>query len=210
LAHLTLETEQRAAREGGLAYVAGVDEAGRGALAGPVVAAAVILPLDRPDLLLALAEVDDSKKLNPARREALFDVILGQALTYGIGSVPAEEIDRQGIAAANHQAMLAAVSALDPAAQYLLVDGPLRLKGTKLPQQPVVRGDSCCLSIAAASIVAKVTRDRLMVAFARQYPEHGFESHKGYATAAHCQAIARYGPLPIHRHSFAPIRKGLF
>jgi ribonuclease HII len=201
--------EQRVAGPAGLTYVAGLDEAGRGALAGPVVAAAVILPLDRPELLVHLAGVDDSKKLTAAERAALYEVIVEHALCFAIGSASAEEIDEVGIIGANIRAMRAAIAALDPGPQFLLVDGPLAIKGTALPQQAIVRGDSSCLTIAAASILAKVSRDRQMIALAGQYPDYGFERHKGYATVAHREAIARFGPAPIHRRTFAPFRERL-
>jgi ribonuclease HII len=205
----TTELEATLCREAQVNYVAGLDEAGRGALAGPVVAAAVILPLDDPRCLEKLNGVRDSKLLSPRRRDTLFDLIIENATSYGIGSASAEEIDRFGIRAANNRAMLAAAAQLEPAAQYLLVDGPLYVRGTLLPQKPVVRGDSLSLSIAAASILAKVSRDRLMLAMHQQYPPYGFAQHKGYATAKHLQALAELGPAACHRHSFAPIRNRL-
>jgi ribonuclease HII len=205
----TTELETTICREEQVIYVAGLDEAGRGALAGPVVAAAVILPLGDAGQLEKLNAVRDSKLLSPRRRDALYDLILEYATGYGIGSASAQEIDRCGILAANNQAMLAAVAQLQPAPHYLLVDGPLYLRRTLLPQRPVIRGDSLSLSIAAASILAKVSRDRLMVRFHEQFPAYGFARHKGYATARHLQALAELGPVACHRHSFAPVRRRL-
>ncbi|MEW5988605.1 MAG: ribonuclease HII [Chloroflexota bacterium] len=198
-----LSYELAVCQQRGLRYVAGVDEAGRGALAGPVVAAAVILPLDQPDLLVRLGGVRDSKQLTPSQREQLYPLIVQCALAHGIGSRTAAEIDQLGIVRANQQAMGAAVSQLRPAAETLLIDGPHPLPACPLPQQAIVKGDSLSLSIAAASILAKVTRDRLMVALAAEYPQYGFERHKGYGTAAHRAALTQYGPCPFHRRSFA-------
>jgi ribonuclease HII len=205
----TLDLEQEIAQAIGTIYIAGLDEAGRGALAGPVVAAAVILPLDQPDQLAHLTHVHDSKLLTPGRREPLYDTIITHALAYGIGSATAQEIDQDGILKANFRAMRAAVAQLNPPPAYLLVDGPLPLRATTIPQKPVVRGDSRCLTIAAASILAKVTRDRLMVELDQQYPLYGFARHKGYATRQHLTAIQQHGPCPLHRFTFAPIRRPL-
>jgi ribonuclease HII len=195
--------------ETGLRYIVGLDEAGRGAVAGPVVAAAVILPLEEPARLQHLAAVDDSKQLTPRQRSALYDVILEHALAYGIGSTPAAEIDRMGILPANASAMRAALQQLQPAGEYLLIDGRMKLKNVVLPQQAVVRGDSLSLSIAAASILAKVTRDRHMIALARKFPHYGFAQHKGYCTRQHVSALNAHGPCAVHRHSFTPIRQPL-
>ncbi len=192
-----------------LAHIAGLDEAGRGALAGPVVAAAVILPLHNPDALAQLYEVNDSKQLSAKTRERLFSLITQHALAYGIGQEPAEVIDEIGIIAATKRCMITAVSHLNPPAQYLLIDGRIRLKNSPLPQQSLIRGDGLSLSIAAASILAKVTRDRLMVALDPYHLPYGFAQHKGYGTAMHLAALAKYGPTPSHRHSFAPLRQTL-
>ena len=207
--HPTLELEMKLRQRKGYAYIAGLDEAGRGALAGPVVAAAVILPLETADLSERLAQVHDSKLITAKRRDLLYDLIVTEAVTFGVGVVSAAEIDEMGILPANNKAMLTAVAQLNPQPDYLLVDGPLYLRGSLLPQKPVVRGDSLSLTIAAASILAKVSRDRLMVELDAQYPQYGFARHKGYATQAHQTAVAQHGPLPIHRHSFAPIRQRL-
>ncbi|MCA9931001.1 MAG: ribonuclease HII [Anaerolineales bacterium] len=205
----TLEIETAVSTTRHLQYIAGLDEAGRGALAGPVVAAAVILPIKDPDCLARLASVNDSKQLSAKKRESLFSRITEYALAYGIGSVPANIIDEIGIIPATKLAMKTAISQLTPAPEFLLVDGRLRLTTIPLPQQAIVRGDSKSLSIAAASILAKVARDRLMIAFDSHYPIYNFAQHKGYGTEMHRSAIAQHGPCPIHRHSFAPIRQPL-
>lgn len=200
--------ERRVARAGYRA-VAGVDEAGRGAWAGPLVAAAVILPhpLGRGSVTLAraLAGIRDSKLLTPSRREALLPVIEALAVAIGVGVVPAAEVDELGLGAANQEAFHRAVLAFRAPPAYLLLDAfPLPI--SDLPQQAIIRGDRYCLSIAAASIVAKVTRDKQMVALDALYPGYGFARHKGYGTAAHLQALRRDGPCAEHRHSFAPLR----
>ena len=185
--------------------VAGLDEAGRGAWAGPVVAAAVILPPD-PDLLAdALAGVDDSKRLSPAAREELFDRIRAVAAT-AVGVIPPDIIDAVGILNATYRAMRAALAALSQQPDALLIDyipRPL----DDWPQQRLVRGERASLSIAAASIIAKVHRDRLMVALDARYPGYGFARHKGYGTAQHRQALDEMGPCPIHRRSWKPVRQ---
>lgn len=205
----TLELEWTAREESGVRYIVGVDEAGRGAVAGPVVAAAVILPLDAPERLQYLDGVNDSKQMTPPKRDALYDLIVEHALAYGIGSTPAAAIDEMGILPANARAMKTALQKLEPAGEYLLIDGRMRLQGIALPQRPVIRGDSLSLSIAAASILAKVTRDRHMIEQDAHYPQYGFARHKGYCTSQHVTALEQHGPCPIHRHSFAPIRRGL-
>jgi ribonuclease HII len=205
----SLELETAVFTTTGLPHIAGLDEAGRGALAGPVAAAAVILPLHDPDALAHLHGVNDSKQLSPARREALFEQITRFALAYGIGLEPAEVIDEIGIMAATKRAMVTAVAQLNPAAQHLLIDGPIRLQSISLPQKAIIRGDSLSLSIAAASILAKVTRDRIMVELDGRFPHYGFAQHKGYGTAQHLIALQRFGPCHLHRYSFAPIRQPL-
>ncbi len=192
-----------------LLYIAGLDEAGRGALAGPVVAAAVILPLDDADMQQHLAGVNDSKQLTAKQREALFARITRHALAYGIGQEPAAVIDEFGIIPATKRAMQQALEQLRPQAEFLLIDGRIRLKNNPLPQQSVIRGDAQSVSIAAASILAKVTRDRLMVAEDTRFPEYGFARHKGYGTEFHLAALAAHGPCPLHRRTFAPIRQPL-
>ncbi|HOQ98699.1 MAG TPA: ribonuclease HII [Anaerolineae bacterium] len=200
----TLAAEQ-AARAQGFELIAGVDEAGRGCLAGPVVAAAVVLPLAEPGPIARLAAVQDSKLLTAARRQALLAEIEATAVAIGVGVAPSWEIDRHGIVPATRRAMLRAVCALEPAARFLLIDY-VRLPESLLPQRAIVKGDRDCLSIAAASIVAKVVRDGWMSMLDRAYPGYGFAAHKGYLTGAHQRALAELGPCPIHRRSFAPLR----
>lgn len=208
--HPDLKFEQLFAAELGVCWIAGVDEAGRGALAGPVFAAAVMLPLGKDGEPNSLSEVQDSKLLSPASRQRLFELICEHAAAYAISSASAGWIDEYGILSATRKAMTEAVSGLSPAAQAVLVDGPLRLIGGNIPQRPVVRGDRQSLSIAAASILAKVSRDRYMVELGERFPQYGFRSHKGYGTAEHLAALGRLGPCPEHRRSFAPLRASLF
>ena len=186
--------------------VAGLDEVGRGAWAGPVCAAAVVLPLDRPDLPDLLTGVRDSKQLSPARREALLPVILDVAEAVEVGWATPTEVDERGVVPATQQAMARAVAELDGRVDALLVDY-LRLPDLDLPQRALPKADARCLSVASASIVAKVTRDRLMVALDRDLPGYGFARHKGYGTRQHREALARLGPSPIHRMSWRPIQE---
>lgn len=181
----------------GFTRVAGVDEAGRGPLAGPIVAAAVVLGG-------AVDGLNDSKQLSPDERERLYASLHDGPHAIGVGVVQAGEIDRKGIQAANYAAMMQAVTMLSPPPQFLLVDG-FAIRGCPLPQRAVVKGDSRSLCIAAASIVAKVTRDRMMLELDREYPHYGFAAHKGYGTRSHLDALGRHGPCPAHRRSFAPI-----
>jgi ribonuclease HII len=201
----TLAFEEEIRARLGLSYIAGLDEAGRGAIAGPVVAAAVILPLNQPGQLQALDQVNDSKQLTARQREQLFDQITMNVLAYGIGSVPAERIDEFGIIPATKQAMSIALGKLSPPPEYLLIDGRIRLQNNPLPQQAIIRGDSKCLSIAAASILAKVSRDRQMIEMDAAYPHYGFAQHKGYGTPQHLRALNVAGPAPVHRFTFAPL-----
>ncbi len=189
----------------GYRCVAGLDEAGRGAWAGPVVAAAVILPPDDPDLGRHLEGVRDSKQLTAARREALLEVIREHALAMGIGTVPPTEIDALGIVPATRKAMTLALQVLSPQADYLVTDY-LSLPDVLLPQQNLPKGDAHVLSIAAASIVAKVSRDRTMVELEDRFPGYAFARHKGYGTPQHRTALAVLGPCAVHRLSFAPLR----
>jgi ribonuclease HII len=174
----------------------GVDEAGRGPLAGPVCAAAVILPKE-----LVIPGLNDSKKLSDKRRRELYDIITQQAVSYGIAFATAEEIDEINILQATFLAMERAMAQLDPKPELALIDGN-RAKDFGLPVQTIVKGDSLSASIAAASILAKVTRDRYMEELAEQYPQYGFEVHKGYPTKRHYAAIAEFGPCPAHRRTF--------
>lgn len=205
----TLEFEEAVVHETGARLVAGLDEAGRGAIAGPVVAAAVILPLENPLALAQLGEVNDSKQLNARKREILYDRIVRVAQSFGIGSSSASEIDQIGIIGATKLAMRRALALLDPAPEHLLIDGRIRLRELALPQESLIRGDARSLTIASASILAKVTRDREMLEQQRHFPAYGFARHKGYCTWQHVAALSENGPCPIHRHSFAPIRQKL-
>lgn len=191
---------ERALMARGIVNVAGVDEAGRGPLAGPVAAAAVILcPSNLPDGL------DDSKKLSAGTRERLFDVIMAKALAVGISLASVEEIDRLNIRAASLLAMRRAIAALALAPAHVLVDGNVIPPGLVCGAEAIVSGDSRCLSIAAASIIAKVTRDRLMDNLDRALPLYGFARHAGYPTALHREALASHGVTSFHRLSFRPV-----
>lgn len=189
----TLENEIYA---GGVKLLCGVDEAGRGPLAGPVCAAAVILPQNSE-----IQGLNDSKKLTEKKREALFDVICASAVSYGIAFATVEEIEEYNILGATFMAMNRAIAQLDPVPELALIDGN-RNTGIQIPSRCVIGGDGKCADIAAASVLAKVTRDRYMLQMAELYPQYGFEKHKGYGTKAHYEAIRAYGPSPIHRPSF--------
>jgi ribonuclease HII len=189
----------------GYRWLAGLDEVGRGAWAGPVVAAAVVLPPERNDMDSLLHGVHDSKALTPRQREALLPLILQTALGVGVGMASSRFIDRWGIVPATRQAMAMAVRNLPLEPHYLLIDA-VKLPDVHLPQRNLIKGDVHVLSIAAASIVAKVFRDRLMVALGSRYCDYGFAAHKGYGTAAHRAALQRLGPCAEHRLSFAPLR----
>lgn len=181
--------------------VAGVDEAGRGPLAGPVVAGAVILDPNNP-----VEGLRDSKRLTEARRECLFEEIQEKALAWAVGRAEVEEIDRVNILQATLLAMQRAVNALQPAAEFALVDGN-RCPELACPSRFVIKGDSLVPAISAASIIAKVTRDREMVLLDEKYPGYGLARHKGYPSSAHVEAIEKLGVLPVHRRSFAPVRR---
>ena len=196
------EMENRLRAEG-IKLVAGIDEAGRGPLAGPVVAAAVVFERDRE-----IIGVDDSKKITPIRRDLLFEMIVSRAATIGIGIVSSAMIDELNIYQATMKAMRLAVSDLSVQPGHLLVDGP-RYHDSSIPFTAIIGGDATCFSIAAASIIAKVTRDRIMVGFDSQYPQYGFAKHKGYGTAEHFAAIRKFGPCEIHRRTFRmPAQEG--
>ncbi len=195
--------EERILEAQGYQHIAGIDEAGRGALAGPVVAAAVILPchISAPWLNL----VKDSKQLSPARREVLFHHIHKIAVAIGIGLASHEVIDTQGIIKATQLAMKLAIDQLSPPPETLLIDY-MHLPEVKLPQKGITHGDSLCFSIACASIIAKVTRDQLMIEFDRAYPGYGLAHHKGYGTREHLACLFQLGASPIHRQSFKPVK----
>jgi ribonuclease HII len=191
-----------------IARVAGVDEAGRGPLAGPVVAAAAILPphWGETGLPAELAGLNDSKQLTAAQREFFFAFIIRSGeIEFGIAEITAVVIDEINILQATHRAMNDALGKLSPLPPHALVDGR-PVKTLRVPQSAIVKGDARSYSIAAASVLAKVTRDRLMVQYATQFPEYGFAEHKGYGTAKHLAAIAKHGACPIHRKTFAPLK----
>jgi len=198
--------EEERLRAQGYRLIAGIDEAGRGPLAGPVVAAAVILPPEERPSWLSL--VRDSKQLTQLRREAIFDCMMESGIAFGVGVVSHEVIDERGIAPATRLAMRYAIEKLSTRPDYLLIDY-MRLPGVRIPQKGVVDGDSICVSIAAASIVAKVTRDRLMVELDGRYPGYGLAQHKGYGTPEHLEALQKLGPCHIHRKTFTPVREHL-
>ncbi len=196
--------EERSLLACGYRRIAGVDEAGRGAWAGPVYAAAVVLPLERPDLPEVLAGVRDSKQLSPRQRETLSGVIRGVALGVGVGWAEVEEIDDLGILPATRLAMARAVGQLSGPVDALLIDY-VRLPEVPLPQRSLPRADARCLSVAAASIIAKVERDRRMAELDREYPGYGFARHKGYGTLQHRRALQQLGPSPLHRRTWRPV-----
>jgi ribonuclease HII len=198
LRHFEKEAAQRGCKD-----IAGIDEAGRGPLAGPVVSAAVILPAVFSD-----PDVKDSKKLTPKKRERLYNTIYTQAVSVGIGIVDPIEIDRINILQASLLAMAMAVSNLDPQPDYLLIDGTFCI-ASDVPQQPIPKGDALSISIAAASIIAKVSRDRMMEKYHQYYPQFDFPKHKGYPTKSHKEAIRKFGCSPIHRRSFKGVKEYL-
>jgi len=187
----------------GYELIAGIDEVGRGALAGPVVAGAVILP--HPANLPWFGLVRDSKELTSRKRESLFDLINKEAIAVGIGIVPSQVIDSVNILRATKLAMVQAVEKLPKQPKFLIIDR-VTLSQCPIPQRGITRGDKLCLSIACASIVAKVTRDRIMEEFDQTYPGYGFARHKGYGTGEHISCLRKLGPSPIHRLYFAPVR----
>ncbi len=187
--------------DNGFSRIAGIDEAGRGPLAGPVVSAAVILPIH-----LHIPGISDSKKLTPKKRAYLYDMIYDLAVSIGIGIVDPPEIDRINILQAALLSMAMASENLNPQPDCLLIDGIFRISST-LPQEPIPKGDARSISIAAASIIAKVTRDRLMERYHQDYPQFGFSKHKGYPTKAHKAAIREFGCSPIHRQTFRGVKE---
>lgn len=190
----SLENQYYADRQCGL--ICGVDEAGRGPLAGPVCAAAVILPKG-----LELEGLNDSKKLSETKREKLYDEIVSRALAYGIAFASVEEIEEHNILGATFIAMNRAIRMLNPKPDFALIDGN-RTRGIDIPCASVIGGDGLCADIAAASVLAKVTRDRYMLELAKQYPQYGFDRHKGYGTKLHYEKLREFGPSPVHRPSF--------
>lgn len=197
-----LRTYEVALEKAGLGPVAGVDEAGRGACFGPITIAACVLP---PTPQRALEGLTDSKKLTARKRYLLFDALVDTALAYSVVHIPAAEIDRRGIQAANLDGARRAIAGLSVQPGYVLVDA-FRIPGLVAPQLPVVGGDYTARCIAAASVLAKVSRDRLVSEMAKRFPEYGLEGHKGYSTKAHMDAVRRHGASPEHRYSYANVR----
>ncbi|MCJ7617444.1 MAG: ribonuclease HII [Desulfobacterales bacterium] len=189
--------------EKGFSYIAGIDEAGRGPLAGPVVSAAVLLPTSFHD-----PDITDSKKLTPKKRSYLYEKLYEHAVSIGIGIIDNIEIDRINILNASLISMAISVKNLNPQPDYLLIDGKFRIPAD-LTQETIIRGDTLSISIAAASIIAKVTRDRLMERYHQDYPQFGFSRHKGYPTKAHKEAIEKFGCCPIHRRTFKGVKEYL-
>ena len=181
----------------GFKYVCGVDEAGRGPLAGPVFAAAVILPDD-----LEIEGLNDSKKISEKKREQLFEIVKEKAVAYSVAFATVEEIEQFNILEATYLAMNRAIEGLNTPADYALIDGNRVPRNIKIPCETVIKGDAKSCSISAASILAKVSRDRLLLEYDEQYPEYEFKKHKGYGTAAHYEAVKKYGLCPVHRPSF--------
>ena len=181
----------------GIKYIAGIDEAGRGPLAGPVVVASVIMPEDS-----MIEGVNDSKKISENKREKLYEIIIKEAISYSVGIVYQEEIDDINILQATKKALTMAVERLEVKPNIILVDALTGIDTLGIPFESIIKGDAKCYSIAAASIIAKVTRDRIMREWDKVYPEYGFASHKGYGTAKHIAAIKEYGSCPLHRRTF--------
>ena len=181
----------------GVEYIAGIDEAGRGPLAGPVVVASVIMPKDS-----MIEGVNDSKKVSEKKREKLYDIILDEAISYGIGIIYQDEIDKINILQATKKGLTEAVEQMKIKPNLIMVDALTGIDTLGIPYKSIIKGDAKCYSISAASIIAKVTRDRIMREWDKIYPQYGFEKHKGYGTAAHIAAIKENGLCPLHRHSF--------
>jgi ribonuclease HII len=202
-------THEYSLQEAGLLHIAGIDESGRGAWAGPVIAAAVILPLKKINLANLLEEVHDSKLLTPRKRSENFLKIKEIALSIGLGEATSKEVDHFGIIGATRQAMHRAVSSLSVSPQHLLIDH-IKLPEIPIEQTALPKGDRLVLSIAAASIIAKVARDEKMMRFEKKYPGYGFSRHKGYGTREHRSRLQELGPSAIHRKTFAPVASRLF
>lgn len=181
----------------GIKYIAGIDEAGRGPLAGPVVVGAVIL---KPDSMIE--GVNDSKKISENKREKIYETIINEAISYGVGIVYPEEIDEINILQATKKGLTMAIKQMEQKPNIIMVDALTGIDTLGIPYKSIIKGDAKCYSISAASIIAKVTRDRIMREWDKVYPEYGFAAHKGYGTAKHIAALKEYGPCPIHRRSF--------
>ena len=191
------EIEENLYKEKNLQYICGIDEAGRGPLAGPVVVAACIMPRNS-----MIEGVNDSKKVSEKKREELFEIITNEAISYGVGIIDQKEIDRINILNATKEGLTMAVKELNPRPDLIIVDALTKIDTDGIPYESIIKGDAKCYSISCASIIAKVTRDRIMREWDQVYPQYGFIKHKGYGTAAHINAIKEYGPCPIHRKSF--------
>lgn len=191
------EIEENLYKEKNLQYICGIDEAGRGPLAGPVVVAACIMPRNS-----MIEGVNDSKKVSEKKREELFEIITNEAISYGVGIIDQKEIDRINILNATKEGLTMAVKELNPRPDLIIVDALTKIDTDGIPYESIIKGDAKCYSISCASIIAKVTRDRIMREWDQVYPQYGFIKHKGYGTAAHINAIKKYGPCPIHRKSF--------
>ena len=184
-------------RSKGFEFICGIDEAGRGPLAGPVVVASVIMPADS-----IIEGVNDSKKVSEKKREKLYDLILEEAISYGVGIIGQDEIDDINILNATKKSLTMSLKELDKKPDLIIVDALTHIDTLGIPYESIIKGDAKCYSIAAASIIAKVTRDRIMIEWDKVYPQYGFATHKGYGTAAHIKAIKEYGPCPLHRKTF--------
>ncbi len=194
---INLKQMEKVFYDKGIKYIAGIDEAGRGPLAGPVVVASVIMPENS-----MIEGVNDSKKVSEKRREKLYDIILEEAISYGIGIIYQDEIDKINILQATKKGLTEAVEQMEIKPELIMVDALTGIDTLGIPYQSIIKGDAKCYSISAASIIAKVTRDRIMREWDKVYPEYGFASHKGYGTAKHIAALKEYGPCEIHRKSF--------
>ncbi len=184
-------------RSKGFEFICGIDEAGRGPLAGPVVVASVIMPADS-----IIEGVNDSKKVSEKKREKLYDLILEEAISYGVGIIGQDEIDDINILNATKKGLTMSLKELDKKPDLIIVDALTHIDTLGIPYESIIKGDAKCYSISAASIIAKVTRDRIMREWDKVYPQYGFATHKGYGTAAHIKAIKEYGPCPLHRKTF--------
>ena len=194
---IALKEHEEELRKKGFKYICGIDEAGRGPLAGPVVVASVIMPLDS-----MIEGVNDSKKVSEKKREKLYDLILEEAISYGVGIVGQDEIDDINILNATKKGLTMSLQELTQKPDIIIVDALNHIDTLGIPYESIIKGDAKCYSIAAASIIAKVTRDRIMREWDKVYPEYGFSKHKGYGTASHIAAIREYGPCQLHRKTF--------
>lgn len=192
-----LKQYEKQLRENGFEYICGIDEAGRGPLAGPVVVASVIMPKDS-----MIEGINDSKKVSEKKREKLYDLILENAISYGVGIIGQDEIDDINILNATKKGLTMSLKELNKKPDIIVVDALTHIDTLGIPYESIIKGDAKCYSIAAASIIAKVTRDRIMREWDKIYPQYGFANHKGYGTSAHIEAIKEYGPCPLHRKTF--------